>query len=203
MDRSACVLEVPKNEPPDPLVLEAIAAAEREMDSLVARPVGELQEALDLDHFHECGIGNLTADALRERMDAEAAMVWAGQFHQGLPSGVVTLGQLDAACFSSANPGVTEVRGTQIVAALERGLDPEINEHRPPGLRGTPIGVPQISGMVVAYDREKEVGQRVRSVFVQGQPLDMDRIYRLAHTDAERTREFGYLGARGRADNAI
>lgn len=193
LERSARVLEVPKDEPPDPLVLEAIAAAEREIEGLLARPVGELQGALDLDHFHECGIGNLTADALRERMDAEAAIVWAGQFHQGLPSGVVTLGQLDAACFSSANPGVTEVRGAQIVAALERGLDPAVTEHRPHGLRGTPVGIPQISGMVVEYDPEREVGQRVRSVLVQGQPLDPNRIYRLAHTDAERTQEFEYL----------
>jgi hypothetical protein len=57
-------------------------------------------------------------------MNAEAAVVWAGQFHQGLPGGVVTLGQLDSAHFSSANPGLSEVRGAQIVAALERGLDP-------------------------------------------------------------------------------
>lgn len=191
--RSAHVLEVPTNEPPDPLVLETIAAAEREIDDLVARPIGELQAALDLDHFRECGIGNLTADALRERLNAEAAIVWAGQLHQELPSGVVTLGQLDAACFSSANLGVTEVRGAQIIAALERGLDPGITEQLFRGSRGTPVGIPQISGMVVEYDPEREVGQRVRSVLVQGQPLDPNRIYRLAHTDAERIQEFGYL----------
>jgi 2',3'-cyclic-nucleotide 2'-phosphodiesterase (5'-nucleotidase family) len=193
LDRSACVLEVSKDEPPDPLVLEAIAAAEREIDDLMARPVGELQAALDLDHFGECGIGNLAADALRERMDAEAAMIWAAQFRQELPAGVITLGQLDSACFSSANPGVTEVRGAQIVAALERGLDPAITEHRHHASRGTPIGMPQISGMVVEYAPEREVGQRVRSVLVQGQPLDPKRIYRLAHTDAECMQEFGYL----------
>ena len=193
LDRSAHVLEVPEDESPDPLVLEAIATAEQEIDGLMARPVGDLQESLDLDHFRECGIGNLTADALRERMKAEAAIVWAGQFHGGLPSGVITLGQLDSACFSSANPGVTKVRGAQIVAALERGLDPAITEHRHHGSRGTPIGMPQISGMIVEYDPEREVGQRVRSVLVQGQPLDPNRIYRLAHTDAECIREFGYL----------
>jgi 5'-nucleotidase len=193
LDGSARVLEVPKDEPPDPLVQEAIEAAEREVSVLLARPIGELQEALDLDHFHECGIGNFVADVLCERMDAEIAMVCSGQFHQGLPAGVITLGQLDAACFSSANPGVTKVSGAQIVAALERGLDPTIAEHLHHGFRGTPIGIPQIGGMVVKCDMEEAVGQRVRSVFVQGQPLDPNRIYRLAHTDAERMQEFGYL----------
>ena len=193
LSRSAYVLEVPEDEPPDPLVLQAIRAAEREIEGLLARPVGELQGALDLDHFRECGIGNFAADVLRERMNAEAAMVASGQFHQGLPGGVVTLGQIDAACFSTANPGVTRVRGTQILTALERGLDPAIAEHKLRGLRGTPVGMPQISGMVVEYDLEMEVGQRVCSVLVQGQPLEPDRIYRLAHTDVEQMRERGYL----------
>ncbi len=193
LERSARVLPVPDDEPPDPLVLEAIEAAEKETEQLLARPVGTLQEALSLDHFDECGIGNLAADALRERMDAEAALVASGMFHQGLPAGVVTLGQLDRASFSPANPAVTRVRGSQILAALERGLDPAINEPKHKGFRGTPMGIPQISGMVVEYDPEAEVGQRVRRVLVQGEPLDLTRTYRLAHTDAEIVPEFGYL----------
>jgi 2',3'-cyclic-nucleotide 2'-phosphodiesterase (5'-nucleotidase family) len=56
-DRSACVLEVPKDEPPDSLVLEAISAAGQEIDGLIARPVGELQEALDLDQFTNVVLG--------------------------------------------------------------------------------------------------------------------------------------------------
>jgi 2',3'-cyclic-nucleotide 2'-phosphodiesterase (5'-nucleotidase family) len=193
LERSAQVLPVPDDEPPDPLVLEAIKAADRETEELLARPVGTLQEALSLDHFDECGIGNLAADALRERMDAEAALVASGMFHQGLPAGVVTLGQLDRASFSSANPAVTRVRGSQILAALERGLDPAISQPKHKGFRGTPMGIPQISGMVVEYDADAEVGQRVRHVLVQGEPLDLERVYRVAHTDAEIIPEFGYL----------
>lgn len=81
---------------------------------------------------------------LRERLGAEVAIVSGGLFQQGLPSGIVTLGDLNDACFSTANPCLTEVRGEQILAALERGLDPNINETRPQGYRGTPVGVPQI-----------------------------------------------------------
>jgi 2',3'-cyclic-nucleotide 2'-phosphodiesterase (5'-nucleotidase family) len=193
LHRSACVLEVPDDEPPDPLVMEAIGIAEQEIAELMARPVGELQGRLDMDHFGECGVGNLAADVLRKRMSAEAAMVAAGQFRQELPAGVVTLGDLDTTSFSTANPGVTEVSGAQILEALERGLDPAIAEHLHHGYRGAPIGIPQISGMVVTYDPGGKVGQRVRIALVQGQPLDPDRTYRLAHTDAECMREHGYL----------
>jgi len=190
---SARVLDVPEDEPPDPLVLEAIAAAEEEVEAMMARPIGELQDALDLDHFAECAIGDLAADALRERMKAEVALVCAGQFHQGLPKGLVTLGHLDAACFSSANPAVTEVRGEQIVAALERGLDPSLNSQKAGGLRGTPIGLPQVSGMTVVYDSDRPPGKRVVRVFVQEEPLDPQRTYRVAHTDVEQARDVGYL----------
>ena len=191
--RSAQVLDVPGDEPPDPAVTAAIAAAEQEVDALMAQPIGALASPLDLDHFRECGIGNLTADALRERMGAEAAIVCGGLFHQGLPAGTITLGQLDRACFTTANPCVTGVRGGRIVTALERGLDPAIYQARPRGFRGTPMGVPQISGMAVEYDPGGEAGRRVRRVTVEGRPLDPDRSYRLAHTDAETIPEVGYL----------
>ena len=126
-------------------------------------------------------------------MGADVAMVASGQFHQGLPAGVVTLGRLDEASFSTANPGVTKVSGAQILEALERGLAPAVAEHMLRGLRGTPIGIPQISGMGVAYDPEGEVGRRVRNVLVHGQPLEPNRAYRVAHTDVECMGERGYL----------
>jgi len=147
--------------------LAAVAAAEREVDAIVAQPVGVLKAPLELDHFHECGIGNLTADALRERMGADVALVCSGQFHQGLPAGTITLGQLDRACFTTANPCATEVRGAQIVAALERGLDPAVSQFKHHGFRGTPMGILQISGMVVEYDPDAQVGQRVQGVVLR------------------------------------
>lgn len=189
---SAQVLDVPEDEPPDPSVMATIAAAEQEVDVLMAQPIGALASPLDMDHFRECGIGNLTADVLRQHLGAEAAIVSSGLFHQGLPAGTITLGQLDAACFSTANPCLTEVRGAQIVAALERGLDPAISHFKHHSFRGTPVGIPQIGGMAVEYDSESEVGQRIQRVTVQGQLLDPNRLYRLAHTDAETMSEVGY-----------
>ena len=193
LDRSACLLEVPEGEPADPRVKTAIATAEAEVELIMQQPIGVLESPLDLDHFAECGIGNFTADVLRERMNADVGMICSGQFHQSLPAGTITFGQLDAACFSSANPCVSEVRGAQIVAALERSLDPEISRVEHHGFRGTPIGLLQISGIVVEHDPDGSVGSRVKRVTVQGGPLKADRTYRVAHTDAEPSRSVGYL----------
>lgn len=192
-DRSARVFPVPEGEPEDPAVVAAIAAAEDEVERLKQQPIGESVAALDLDHFGECGIGSMTADALRARMDAEAAILMSGLFHTGLPAGTITLGDLVAACFSTANPYVSEVRGAQIVQALEWGLMPERAQYHHHGFRGTPIGTPQISGLTVYYDPDAPDGERVRRVLVNGKPLEPERVYRVAHTDAELMREYGYL----------
>jgi 2',3'-cyclic-nucleotide 2'-phosphodiesterase (5'-nucleotidase family) len=186
-------LNVPEDEEPDPAVLEATKALEKEVDELMSQPIGMLEEALDLDHYQECDIGNLTADALRLRMKAEVAIVCSGLFHAGLSKGVVTLGDLDAACFSSANPCLTPFRGSQIMEALERGLDPSIYQYLHHGFRGTPIGIPQVSGMTIQFDPNAETGSRVKSVLIQGEPLSLDHVYLVAHTDAETMREFGYF----------
>jgi 2',3'-cyclic-nucleotide 2'-phosphodiesterase (5'-nucleotidase family) len=190
---SAQLLEVPTEETPDQAVLDAITMAEAEAKEFMSQSIGTLKVELNLDHYNECGIGNLAADVLKERMGAEAAMIASGQFHTGLPAGRVSLGQLDKACFSSANPGLTEVKGIQILNALERGLDPNVIKLEPPSNRGTPIGIPQISGLRIWYDAQEEVGKRILHVSINGEPILPDRLYRLAHTDAEVSTEVGYL----------
>jgi 5'-nucleotidase len=187
------VFKVPKEERPDPFVLEAIAALEKEVDELMSQPIGVLEETMNLDHYQECDIGNLVADALRLRMKAEIAIVSSGLFHSGLPKGIVTLGNLDAACFSSANPCLTSLRGSQIIEALERGLDPIICQHLHHGFRGTPIGTPQVSGMTIHFDPDAKTGSRVKNVHIQGEPLSLDRVYLVAHTDAETMPDYGYF----------
>jgi len=190
---TAKVLDIPKDTPPDPLILRAISAAEKEVAEIMAQPIGNLAAALNHDFFQECDIGNLAADALRARMGAEIAIVSSGLLRHNLKAGTLTLGELDAACFSTANPWLSEVRGRQIMEALERGLDPSICKVKPPSYRSTPIGIPQISGMVVSYDSNARGKPRVRHVMIKEQPIEPDRIYRLAHTDAETMSEHGYL----------
>ena len=191
--RSAGLLPVPQETYLDPAVQAAITAAEVEAQDYRSRTLGALQAAFDLDHFAECNMGNWAADVLRERMHADAAILSSGLFHAGLEGGEVTLGTLDAACFTTANPQVSLVSGQQLWEALERGLDPERSHVYYGSYRGAPIGIPQISGMQVWFDADAPVGERVQRVMINGQPLDPKRKYRLAHTDAEGSQEYSYL----------
>jgi 2',3'-cyclic-nucleotide 2'-phosphodiesterase (5'-nucleotidase family) len=193
LSRTARLKPVPADAPADPTVVAALVEADAEADAFAAQVVGEAVGELPLVFQAECSLGNLAADALRERMEAEVAMIIAGQFRQGLHHGAVTLGDLDACSSSTANPERTPVRGSQIVDALERGLDPAVTESTPHSLRGSPIGRPQISGMTVEYDPRRPLGQRVQRVLVNTDPLESDRVYSLAHTDAEPFEGIGIL----------
>ncbi len=196
LSKTATVVEIPVETPPDLLVNIAIREAEREAEELLARPLALLAGPLSLEPFAECGLGDLAADALRERMGAEAALLSGGLFQQGLPGGRVTLGDLDAACSAPANPQLSRVRGEQIVAALEDALEPERMHSRLKAFRGAPLGLPMLSGLRVEADLAAEKGARVKAVSVGGQPLEGRRAYLLAHTDAEVKEEnlpFGYL----------
>jgi 2',3'-cyclic-nucleotide 2'-phosphodiesterase (5'-nucleotidase family) len=193
LEKTARLLPVPTDIPHDPAVDAAIQAAEEDAAEFLSMPVGALQCALTMDHFGESGMGDLAADAIRERMNAEIGLLSSGLFVTGLPAGTVTLGALDAACFTTANPQLSAVRGEQILAGLEHGLDPVLMNTVIKMFRGTPIGMPIISGMEVTYAPDAPEGERVRSARVQGAPLERERIYRVAHTDAETHPIVGYL----------
>jgi 2',3'-cyclic-nucleotide 2'-phosphodiesterase (5'-nucleotidase family) len=185
ISRSASLVPVPADEEPDPLVLEAIAAAENEAQEINARAVGIIKQDLELDYFAECSVGDFAADALRSRMGAEAALLLSGTFHAGLPAGRLTLGQLRKACFSTANPAVTTLSGTQILEALEIGRTPDNYNFEFKALRGAPMGIPQVSGLKIWFDPGAEDGQRIKRVQIQSKELDLNRSYRVAHTDLE------------------
>jgi 5'-nucleotidase len=194
LEKSATLIEIPADAPNDPAFEKAVAEAREEAAQYLTQPIGELQAALDLNYQSECGIGDLAADAIRLRMRADACLLTSGMFHAGLPAGRVTLGDLDAACFSTANPQLSQVRGSQIREALERALDPEKMASKVKAFRGAPFGLPAISGLQVSYDPQVSDGSRVCSVKVDGEPLEEERLYRLAHTDAEVKTEFFPFG---------
>ena len=185
LEKSAALLEIPEQSPADPAFEKALEAARQEAAQFLAQPIGELQAALTLDYQAECGIGDLAADAVRARMGAEACLLSGGLFHAGLPAGQVTLGDLDAACFSTANPQLSQVRGSQIRAALELALNPDRIAQKAKALRGAPLGMPAVSGLQIVFNPQASDGARLRSVLLGGEPLQENRLYRLAHTDAE------------------
>lgn len=183
LSKTARVIPVPQDLIPDPAVLAAIESAKAAAEEWMSAPVGLLADDLGVEYFDECPLGYLAADALREHMDAEVAIVSTGLFQKALPAGVLTLGELDSACFTTANPQLSLISGTEILTALEKGLDSDYVQKHIRAFRGTPIGFPAISGLEVHYNPQSK--PRIQAVWVNGEALDPNRQYRIAHTDAE------------------
>ena len=155
-------------------------------------PVGNLADALNLAKDRACGMGQLLADALRARMQADIAICASGNLRGELPVGEIILGDIIAACGLPANATVANLTGTEIMAALEYGADPEVwKQFINP--RDGAIGIVQVSGMTYQIDFDAPTGQRVSEVTILGRPIIPHMIYSVAATDYELNPATGYL----------
>jgi 2',3'-cyclic-nucleotide 2'-phosphodiesterase (5'-nucleotidase family) len=177
------VLPVGEEIPMAQAVLDETRVIEGEVTTYLDGVVGELAAPLDFSEERECGVGNLAADMLRGRMDADLAVVGATQAFTGpLPAGPLHRATLWDVCSSSANPGVVAMSGERLLAVVRRGLDPAFMAEKPRSLRGLARGPLHLSGAEV----------RGGQLLVGGQPVDPVRDYRVAGTDWE-LEPYGWL----------
>jgi 5'-nucleotidase len=191
--RQARLLPVTDDVPPDPAVRAALEGERARVQALMATPVSRLAQNLDLAADRECGMGDLMADVLRERVGADMAISAPGAMSEGLKAGQVTLGDLCRACSSPGNPARALLTGAEIMALLERGLDPEVWRARPKALRGQQMGIPQVSGLSYRWRPWAATGERLAGAWLAGEPLDPTRRYIVAASNLEFSRQFGYL----------
>jgi 2',3'-cyclic-nucleotide 2'-phosphodiesterase (5'-nucleotidase family) len=172
----ASVMPVPESLPPSPAVLAEAATIEAEGQCFLNEVIGELTEPLDFASDRECGVADLMADVLLDRMGAQVAVVAAGQAFTGpLPAGPFSRGVLWDVCSSTANPALVEMTGAQLAALVARGLDPAYAAERPRQLRGEARGLIHLSGACVREGR----------LIVGGQSLDPGQMVLVAGTDWE------------------
>jgi 2',3'-cyclic-nucleotide 2'-phosphodiesterase (5'-nucleotidase family) len=158
----AVVESLPDDTPADPAIAEEAAAIEREVEEMLAEPIGEVDVPLDAEFI---------ARMLRERMNAEVGLFSEGQTLGVLRPGKLTRGMLWRVSDSPANPGVTWMTGAQLSDLIARGNAPEMQSEMPQPLRGRRRG-----RLVVAGPAE----------------LDPDRRYVVAGTDWELEPYGGY-----------
>lgn len=152
---------------PDPQVVEALAPYRKRVQAVVGEVVGHLPQRLTRDYRAESLLGNFVADVMRETTGVEVAFTNAGGLRDDLPAGEVTRGDvLDALPFE--NTVVTmSLTGGAVRRVLEQGITLE-------------RGMIQVSGLRARYDPSRPPGQRLVDVRVGGEPLDEDRVYRIA-----------------------
>ncbi len=197
------VLPVHDDLPAHPDVSRAWDAIQSDAARRVQQTLVELTAPATLVPGEACGLGQLAADALRERMQADVAICATGHFSGELPQGNVTLGDLVRACQSTTNAGVADVTGAQLVRALEYGADPDVWQRTPRAMNDNTVGILQVSGLRYRLNNEAPFGQRVTDVEIGGQLVEPNAIYRLAATDFELLPRRGYFPDLARDDATL
>ena len=166
---------------PDPEIAAMVAGFQQALDREMGVPLTVTAVALDSRNAtvrgREAAIGNLIADAMRERSRADAAIMNGGGIRGGKvyePGAALTRRDVQAELPFGNHLVALDVKGSDLRLALENGLS------RLPAAAGR---FPQVSGMTVEFDPRQPAGSRVLNVMVGGAPLDDNKTYRVAVND--------------------
>ncbi len=163
---------------PDPATQAKVDAFQAKLDESLNVPLGATEGPLDsrrnVVRGEESAMGNLIADALRWATGADIAIANGGGIRgdRTYDAGTVLTRRdiLTELPFGNATV-VTELPGSQILAAIENGVS---QVERGSGR------FPQVSGLAYVYDPSAPAGSRVTQITVGGAPLDMDKVYTVA-----------------------
>jgi 2',3'-cyclic-nucleotide 2'-phosphodiesterase (5'-nucleotidase family) len=166
---------------PDPGVATEVARYTATLDQELGQPLGQTQTALNSQsgevRTRETTMGNLIADALREALHADVALINGGGIRANrLYEAGTTLTRRDILQeLPFGNPGVlVELSGADLLAALENGVSQVENKAG---------RFPQVSGLRLTYNPGKPAGSRVLEVQIGRKVLDRTATYRVATND--------------------
>ena len=171
----------------DSRVLKSVLNVERSSQKYFSQVVAHSDRALTSSRFivrrEESELGNLVADAFKWKANADIAICNGGGLRADLPAGAVTRGDI-LAIFPFGNKLVKlEIDGKNIRAMLEHSV------FAYPEAFG---GFMDVSGITFTFNPDKLVGHRVENIFINGAPLDENKIYTLATTDFTASGGDGY-----------
>ena len=166
-------------------------------DKLLQQSVGETEKAIcasdpvsgiRLVRSRECSLGDFVADAYRNVLDSDAAVVNGGSLRKNLPQGVLTYNDILQSLPFGNECAVIKVTGQQLLDALEMGAAKLPQESG---------GFLQVSGISYIVDSTlpstvvKDMkgnflrvagAYRVQNVKINGKPLDLSKTYTLGGT---------------------
>ena len=166
---------------PDPDSKALADKLNAELDKQLGVEIGTLEAPLDsrrnVVRGEESTMGDLIADAMRAQTGADIAIMNGGGIRgdRTYESGVKLTRKdiLTELPFGNVTV-VTELPGTQVLAALENGVSQiEKGAGR----------FPQVSGLTYTVDPSADAGARISEVMVGGAALEADKLYTVAVND--------------------
>lgn len=169
----------------DAEVAAVIAHHQQLADVHLTEPIAHLPEEIPHHYGADSPLGNLLAQAVRERTGADFALVNNGQFLDGFAEGEVTKAMLLQRCPSPVQVCRMKLNGKAIRWTLEESLLEEKQNYRFQGFgfRGDVLGGMSVDGIEIEYDPAGPDMGRIQRISIQGQPLDESQDYLIGTLD--------------------
>jgi len=155
--------------------------------AITSQVVGRAAVVLDGERGNirtgETNLGNLITDAMRTKLDTDAAITNGGGIRASIDQGEITQGEVITVLPFGNTAMAIELSGADLKAALEHG----VSEY--PATEGL---FPQVSGIKFTFDGDAEPGNRVQKVWVGGEELDPNKMYTVATNDFMKAGGDGY-----------
>ena len=180
IERFFQMIPVTADIPDEPRAAEVIAGYETRLGVELDTVIGEITVPLNAEavklRASEQPIGNMIADMMRERADADVAIVNSGSIRgdRVYPAGPIRRRALLAVHPFGNVICKVEVTGAVLLQALNSGVS------KMPAASGQ---FPQVSGLTMTVNLGAPAGNRVRDVKIGGTPLDPAKRYTVAIPD--------------------
>jgi 2',3'-cyclic-nucleotide 2'-phosphodiesterase (5'-nucleotidase family) len=162
----------------DEAIVSLLDSIENEQTEILNDVVGRTEVALEgareKVRTGETNLGNLITDAMVYITGADCAITNGGGIRTSIDEGDITRGEILSVLPFDNYIIAQKVTGADIKEALEHGTS---SWSEPVG------GFPHVSGIKFVIDTGREVGDRVVSITVNGEPLDPGREYVLVTND--------------------
>ncbi|MGG3912736.1 bifunctional metallophosphatase/5'-nucleotidase [Rossellomorea vietnamensis] len=163
---------------PDEKAAAIIKEIKDSQETILSEVVGKTDVTLDGERNQvragETNLGNLITDSMVDLTGADVAITNGGGIRASIAKGDITKGDI-IEVLPFGNYIVTKnLTGAEIKAGLENGVTAY------PETKGA---FPHVSGMTFAIDTTKPAGERVHSVKIDGQDLDLKKEYLVATND--------------------
>ncbi len=170
------IIEVDHTVPEDPQLKELANDYQAKLEEELGKTIAQLENPLIYGNNHESryqetNIGNFIADSYRFNYNADIGFMQGGGIRSSIPAGDFTLRDAFSILPFRNKVILANVKGETIRAALENGVS------RIENLGG---GFLQVSGMQYSYNPNEPVGERVREIFVDQEPLNPETTYEVA-----------------------
>ncbi|WP_164078337.1 bifunctional metallophosphatase/5'-nucleotidase [Alteromonas facilis] len=166
---------------PDPSILATLEHYQKRLESQLSVSLATVKTPFstrrNIVRLEESGFGNFIADALRNEVNSDIAIINGGVIRgerEYLANYVFTQQDLLLELPFRARLVVLNVTGEDIKQALENGVSQYADA------KGR---FPQVSGIRFSFSPNQPIGQRTSKITINNEPIDLSKTYVVATTD--------------------